>query len=112
MISNEPEKKPTAPEFRLDVKLRDVLVNSPGRTSTTGLVGEEEGLPEPIYPQYTYPRWPTVRKQDNYKAWKMWKGLGAPYFKHRLMPKEVEPLICISVQRMEMQPRLSLLLVL
>src|SRR5947209_14939850 len=23
----------------------------------------------------------------------MWKGLGAPYFKHRLMPTQVEPLI-------------------
>ena len=50
----------------------------------------EEGLPEPVYPQYTYARWETDRKFHNFKAWRTWKGLGAPYFKHRLMPGDID----------------------
>jgi len=53
VISNEPEKV-AAPEFRVDVKLRDVLLNQPGRQgSPKPGVAVEEGLPEPIYPQYS-----------------------------------------------------------
>ena len=86
MISNEPEKV-AAPEFRVDAKLRNILLNpSAPRNSTASALAVEEGLPEPVYPQYTYPRWPTERKFQNYKAWRTWKSLGAPYFKHRLMP--------------------------
>ena len=84
MISNEPEKI-AAPEFRVDVKLRDVLLNQPGRQGSPkpGRQGSpkpgvtvEEGLPEPIYPQYSYPRWETERKFHNAKAWRTWKSLG------------------------------------
>src|SRR5262249_29642038 len=93
VISNEPEKK-AAPEFRVDVKLRDVLLSSNAqRNSIASALAVEEGLPEPVYPQYTYPRWPTERKFHNYKAWRTWKSLGAPYFKHRLMPGQIQPLI-------------------
>jgi MoaA/NifB/PqqE/SkfB family radical SAM enzyme len=93
VISNEPEKV-AAPEYRVDVKLRDVLLNQPGRQGSPerGLA-VEEGLPEPVYPQYTYPRWETERKFHNAKAWRTWKSLGAPYFKHRLMPSQLQPLI-------------------
>ena len=79
MISNDPNKV-AAPEYRVDVKLRDVLINAPTTTrpSTGPAKPAEEGLPEPVYPQYTYPRWPTDRKFHNYKAWRTWKSLGAP----------------------------------
>ena len=81
MISNEPEKV-AAPEYRLDVKMRDVLLSpSAQRSSTQSGIAVEEGLPEPVYPQYTYPRWETDRKFHNAKAWRTWKSLGAPYFK-------------------------------
>ena len=57
MISNEPEKK-AAPDFRVDVKLRDVLVNSSEiRNRSESALAVEEGLPEPVYPQFPYPRW-------------------------------------------------------
>jgi MoaA/NifB/PqqE/SkfB family radical SAM enzyme len=93
VISNEPEKV-AAPQFRVDAKLRDVLLTpSAPRSSAQSALVVEEGLPEPVYPQYTYPRWPTERKFYNYKAWRTWKSLGAPYFKHRLMPGEIQPLI-------------------
>ena len=93
MITNEPEKK-AAPDFRVDVKLRDVLVNSSEiRNRSQAAISVQEGLPEPIYPQYSYPRWKADRSYYNFKAWRTWKGLGAPYFKHRLMPGELQPLI-------------------
>lgn len=94
MISNEPEK-PTAPEFRVDVKLRDVLVNSGAQRGPSRLaLAVEEGLPEPIYPQFPEKRWKTERAFHNFKAWRTWKGLGAPYFKHRLgVAGELQPLI-------------------
>jgi MoaA/NifB/PqqE/SkfB family radical SAM enzyme len=94
VISNEPEKV-DAPEYRVDVKLRDVLLTNPTTRpgSTRPSVGDDDGLPEPVYPQYTYPRWPTDRRQANFKAWRMWKSLGSPYFKHRLMPGDLQPLI-------------------
>jgi len=94
VISNEPEKKVDAPEYRVDVKLRDVLLNpNERRGSAATALAEEEGLPEPVYPQYTYPRWPTERQFHNAKAWRTWKSLGSPYFKHRLMPGQLQPLI-------------------
>ncbi len=93
MITNEPEKK-AAPDFRVDVKLRDVLVNSSEtRNRSQAAIAVEVGLPEPIYPQYPYPRWKNDRAYHNFKAWRTWKALGAPYFKHRLMPGELQPLI-------------------
>ena len=61
MITNEPGKK-AAPDFRVDVKLRDVLVNSSEiRNRSQAAIAVEEGLPEPIYPQYPYPRWKNDR---------------------------------------------------
>ena len=92
VISNEPEKK-AAPEFRVDVKLRDVLLSGNGHRNSETALAVEEGLPEPIYPQYAYPRWETERKFHNFKAWRTWKGLGSPYFKHRIMPGDLQPLI-------------------
>jgi len=93
VITNEPGKK-AAPDFRVDVKLRDVLVNSSEtRNRSQAAIAVEEGLPEPIYPQYPYPRWTKDRAYHNFKAWRTWKSLGAPYFKHRLMPGDLQPLI-------------------
>ncbi len=93
MITNEPEKK-AAPEFRVDAKLRDVLVNSGQKGPSESALVVEEGLPEPIYPQYSGERWKTDRQFHNFKAWRAWKGLGAPYFKHRLgLAGEIQPLI-------------------
>jgi len=93
VITNEPEKT-TAPEYRVDVKLRDVLTSSHGqRGPLQTALAVEEGLPEPIYPQRPEVMWETDRKFHNFKAWRTWKGLGAPYFKSRILPGELQPLI-------------------
>ena len=43
----------------------------------------------PVYPQRREVMWPTDREFHNFKAWRTWKGLGAPYFKSRLL--EIHP---------------------
>jgi len=76
VITNEPGKK-AAPDFRVDVKLRDVLVNSSEtRNRSQAAIAVEEGLPEPIYPQYPYPRWTKDRAYHNFKAWRTGKAWG------------------------------------
>jgi len=91
MSTNAP-KETSAPAFRVDVQLRDALLN--GSTEQAGEdIAEGEGLPEPVYPQHPEVRWQTDRAYHNFKAWRTWKGLGAPYFKSRLMPGSLRPLI-------------------
>src|SRR5262249_41488191 len=58
-----------------------------------GDLSEGEGLPEPIYPQHPAVRWQTDRAYHNFKAWRSWKGLGAPYFKSKLLSDDLCPLI-------------------
>ena len=95
MITSEPEKEKSAtPAFRVDVNLHQLLKNSsPQRDSTQSDIAVADGLPEPIYPQRPEVMWKTDRQFHNFKAWRAWKGLGAPYFKSRLMRGELRPLI-------------------
>ncbi len=88
------EKKEATPEFRIDENLRDVL--NPVRDlqplpEPDGPV--EGGLPEPVFPQRPEVMWETERAYNNFKAWRVWKGMGAPYFKSRLKPQQLRPLI-------------------
>ncbi len=86
-------KKENAPAFRVDVNLRDMLKNSSPDRPPQSNETEGEGLPEPVYPQYPEVRWKTDRRFHNFKVVRAWKGLGAPYFKSRLMPGQLRPLI-------------------
>ena len=92
MITNEPGKE-SNPTFRVDEKLREALKNSPARRGSTSDAAVADGLPEPIYPQRPEVIWETDRAFHNFKAWRTWKGLGAPYFKSRVLPGELRPLI-------------------
>jgi MoaA/NifB/PqqE/SkfB family radical SAM enzyme len=92
VITNEPGKE-SNPTFRVDEKLREALKNSPARRGSTSDAAVADGLPEPIYPQRPEVIWETDRAFHNFKAWRTWKGLGAPYFKSRVLPGELRPLI-------------------
>ena len=73
----------TAPAFRVDATLHDLLKNSRVQREEPLYESDEivaGGLPEPIYPQRPEVMWRTDREYHNYKAWRTWKGLGAPYF--------------------------------
>ena len=86
----------TAPNFRVDVNLRDVLQHSgPHRGLDPEDLPVEGGLPEPVYPQRPEVMWETDRAYNNFKAWRTWKGLGAPYFKSRMpvLSNQLRPLI-------------------
>jgi MoaA/NifB/PqqE/SkfB family radical SAM enzyme len=94
MIASEPGKDKSIPAFRVDPNLHDLLKHSTSHheieESDIPVAG---GLPEPIYPQRPEVMWKTDRAFHNFKAWRTWKGLGAPYFKSRMMPGQLRPLI-------------------
>ena len=93
-MSTSETDKSSAPAFRVDVNLHELLKDSSAqRNPKESDLAEGEGLPEPIYPQRPEVMWKTDRAYHNFKAWRIWKGLGAPYFKSRLMPGELQPLI-------------------
>ena len=94
-VEKESTSKPV-PSFRIDADLHDVLKRPPLRKDEPLYEVDEVvsgGLPEPIYPQRPEVMWATDRQYHNFKAWRTWKGLGAPYFKSRLMPGQLRPLI-------------------
>ena len=98
-MSTTEAPKEAAPTFRIDVGLHELLKEDhhshdvPDIEDSHGLV--EGGLPEPVFPQHpdSSIRWKTERAYNNHKRIRTWKGLGAPYFKSRMMPWELRPLI-------------------
>jgi MoaA/NifB/PqqE/SkfB family radical SAM enzyme len=92
-MSTSQADKNAAPAFRVDVNLHEFLKNSPARAAAVAELNVGEGLPDPVYPQRPEVMWETDRAFHNFKAWRAWKGLGAPYFKSRLLKGELRPLI-------------------
>src|SRR6185436_14295331 len=91
------ESKPEAtPAFRVDASLHSALKlpatpRELGIHDSDGFV--EGGLPEVKYPQRPEVMWETDRHFHNFKIKRAWKGLGAPYFKSRVMTDSLRPLI-------------------
>ena len=86
----------STPSFRIDTNLHELLKENHGLKDLDDPVGPVEGgLPEPVFPQHPPPevRWKSERAYHNFKAWRMWKSLGSPYFKSKIMPGELRPLI-------------------
>src|ERR1700746_3615482 len=84
------------PAFRVDSGLHDLLKAAPPQRDQILYESDETvfgGLPQPVYPERRDVMWPTDREFQNFKAWRTWKGLGAPYFKSRLRPGQLRPLI-------------------
>ena len=95
-MSTTETPKEAAPSFRIDVGLHEMLKDSHGLKDLDDPIGPVEGgLPEPVYPQHPEfsIRWKTTRSYNNYKRVRTWKSLGAPYFKSKMMPWELRPLI-------------------
>ena len=95
-MSTTEAPKEAAPSFRIDVGLHEMLKDSHALKDLEDPIGPVEGgLPEPVYPQHpdASVRWKTQRSYNNFKRLRTWKGLGSPYFKSRMMPWELRPLI-------------------
>src|SRR5688572_4103036 len=95
-MSTTEAPKESTPSFRIDTNLHGLLKETHGLKDLDDPIGPVEGgLPEPVYPQHPPPevRWKSERAYHNFKAWRMWKSLGAPYFKSKIMPGELRPLI-------------------
>lgn len=82
----------TAPPFRVDQKLHQILYRPANRPALEPLP-EPEVLPEPPFPQHPNPREMTKSEYQKLNAIRVWKTWGAPYFKSRWHSKELRPLI-------------------
>jgi MoaA/NifB/PqqE/SkfB family radical SAM enzyme len=86
----------TSVPFRVDAALHDLLKNSAIRRDEPLYEPDqtvEAGLPQPVYPQRPNVMWPIDRDYYRFKAWRTWKGLGAPYFNSRIRSRQLRPLI-------------------
>lgn len=81
----------TAP-YRIDTKLHQILYTPKSRPTLEPLA-QEEGLPEPVYPQRPDSREMTKGEYQRLNAVRTWKTWGAPYFKSRWHAKELRPII-------------------
>src|ERR687894_402602 len=82
----------TAPPFRLDAKLHQILYKPESRPVLEPLP-EPEVLPEPPYPIHPDPKEMTKSEYQKLNAIRTWKTWGSPYFKSRWHSKELRPLI-------------------
>ena len=86
--------KAAVPSFRVDPQLHHLLKNPEALRPLPEPDGPVEGgLGDPVYPQRPEVMWETDRQFNNYKALRIWKTLGAPYFKSRMLSGQLRPLI-------------------
>src|SRR3954466_9519505 len=81
----------SAPAYRIDQKLHQILYKEPERPKFDLREGEE-GLPEPVYPQHPDPVERPERKYRPLNAPRTWKTGGKPYFASRWHSKELRPI--------------------
>jgi MoaA/NifB/PqqE/SkfB family radical SAM enzyme len=81
-----------AAPYRIDTKLHQILYTPKSRPQLEPLA-EEEGLPEPVYPQHPDPREMAKGEYQKLNALRTWKTWGAPYFKSRWHSDELRPII-------------------
>src|SRR5437588_11845475 len=82
----------SAPPFRLDQKLHQILYKPEPRTVLEALP-EPVALPEPPYPIHPDPQPMTKSEYQKLNAIRTWKTWGAPYFKSRWYNKDLRPII-------------------
>src|SRR5437868_6787838 len=81
-----------APAYRIDQKLHQILYKEPERPKLD-LTGDEEALPEPVYPQHPDPVEMTQKEYQRMNAGRTWKTWAKPYFKSRWHSQELRPII-------------------
>lgn len=92
VIQEEAYAGVNAPAYRIDQKLHQILYREPARP-VFEVDPEEEGLPEPVYPQHPDPPEMTEREWQKLNALRTWKTWGSPYFKSRWHRDELRPII-------------------
>jgi len=92
VIQEEAYAGVNAPAYRIDQKLHQILYREPARP-VLEVDPEEEGLPEPVYPQRPDPTEMSLRDYQKLNALRTWKTWGSPYFKSRWHSKDLRPII-------------------
>ncbi len=87
----ETEVGSSAPAFRIDQKLHQILYKSEAAPKLAPM--PEEVLPEPVYPQKPNPVEMTRKEYQRFNALRTWKSWGSPYFKSRWHSDELRPII-------------------
>ena len=82
----------SAPPFRLDQKLHQILYKPEERTVLAEL-SEPSDLPEPPYPIHADPQPMSKSDYQKLNAIRAWKTWGAPYFKSRWYSNDLRPII-------------------
>jgi len=92
VIQEEAYSGVNAPSYRIDQKLHQILYREPARP-VFEVDPEEEGLPEPVFPQRPDPTEMSLRDYQKLNAMRTWKTWGSPYFKSRWYSKDLRPII-------------------
>ena len=107
---------PGPPQFRIDVAIHDLLMNSSSRPPTPP-EPRNLTLPEPVFPQHPEllkdpgPEFPPERRRwsrkDIYRAMRGWLF---PYVKSRILPGEFHPIHLLPLLGVQVQLGLLVLL--
>jgi MoaA/NifB/PqqE/SkfB family radical SAM enzyme len=88
----------TAPKFRIDVTVNDLLVHNPEPPKPAAVKGAT--LPEPVFPQYPEklkdpgPETPPEKRDwSNAAVYRKMRGWLFPYIKSRVLPGDFHPII-------------------
>src|SRR5207237_703878 len=89
------ENAPTssAPAFRIDQQLHQILYKPEPQRSILEVLPEPSVLPEPPYPIHADPQPMTKSEYQKLNAIRTWKTWGAPYFKSRWYRNDLRPII-------------------
>jgi MoaA/NifB/PqqE/SkfB family radical SAM enzyme len=82
----------SAPAFRLDQQLHQILYKTEPRSALPALP-EPAVLPEPPYPLKPNPQPMSKSEYQKLNAIRTWKTWGSPYFKSRWYSKDLRPII-------------------
>ena len=83
----------SAPAFRIDEKLHQILSRADEPRATLVEKAQPEVLPEPPYPIHADPQPMTKSEYQKLNAIRTWKTWGAPYFKSRWYRNDLRPII-------------------
>jgi hypothetical protein len=106
----------SAPKFRIDVDIHNLLMNSaPGPVAVPPPKGMK--LPEPVFPRFpeklSDPGPAVIPEKRGWsipQTYRIMRGWLFPYVRSRVLPGDFHPITALSLRRVQMQPRLLVLL--